>query len=49
MPTSVHISDEVHNLIKNKQTELAGKKIRMKISDIIEKSIIKGINLVNGN
>lgn len=46
MPTSIHISDTVHNLLKQKQTELAGTGIRMKISDITEKSIILGISLI---
>ena len=46
MSTSVAISDDIHLLIKNKQTELLNKGKKMKISIIIEDAIRKGIELV---
>lgn len=46
MSTSVHISDDIHLLVKKKQTELLGKGKKMKISDILEDAIEKGIDLI---
>lgn len=43
MSTSVAISDDVHLLIRKKQTELLDKGKKMKISNIIEDAIRKGI------
>lgn len=46
MSTSVAISDEVHLLVKKKQTELLDKGKKMKISNILEEAVRKGIDLV---
>ena len=46
MSTSVAISDYVHLLVKQKQTELLGKGKKLKISNILEDAIRKGIDLV---
>jgi len=46
--TVVDISETIHKLIVNKQSELfnvEGKK--RTLADIVEKSIMKGINLIN--
>jgi hypothetical protein len=43
MSTSVAISDDIHLLIRKKQTELLDKGKKMKISNIIEDAIRKGI------
>jgi len=46
MSTSVHISDDIHLLVKNKQTELLNKGKKMKVSNIIEDAIRKGIDQI---
>jgi len=46
MSTSVAISDDVHLLIRKKQTELLDKGKKMKISNIIEYAIRKGIDQI---
>lgn len=46
MSTSVAISDDIHLLIKKKQTELLDKGKKMKISDILEEVVKKGIDLI---
>jgi hypothetical protein len=46
MSTSVHISDDIHLLIKKKQTELFEKGVKMKISDILEEAVKNGIDIV---
>lgn len=46
MSTSVAISDDVHLLIRKKQTELLDKGKKMKISNIIEDAIRKGIDQI---
>lgn len=46
MSTSVAISDDIHLLIRKKQTELLDKGKKMKISNIIEDAIRKGIDQI---
>ncbi len=46
MSTSVAISDDIHLLIKKKQTELLDKGKKMKISNILEEAVKNGIDIV---
>lgn len=49
MPTSIAISDYIHKLIIKKKYELIDKDIKVKIYDIVQLAIERGLSTITEN
>lgn len=49
LPTSIAISDNIHKLILKKQYELIDKNKKIKIYDIVQLALERGLNTITEN